>query len=241
MFFTSTSAVRSDVRPHGNRTRSADSGRPGGSAPESRCWSCWAGRRDCCGSVAVLAVWLPWLIYAAIRTDFSITMPAFTSEDRRNQFMSVIALTIVYRAKPKASTGIFIPTITSGIALVAKTCSTLMSSCMRRSSSERPSKCQSDLATRSFAVAAVCVMFLPPVLETPSRLFGIAMIPTGSRGPLIALIVVALLYLSMNYFRRETPPDHRGRGLVAVVGGLLWAAFRFVAGYFSVTHRRTGG
>ena len=175
-----------------------------------------------------VAVWVPWLVYAALRTDFSdASVSLYFWKLIVVQFISVVTVTVAYRSSPNEFDKYF-PwiVILLGLILITRMLSDpaifVYASVIERLTVEDANPIW---LARSFAAAAVCVLFLPIrnhwVKIVAICTFAAAIIPTGSRSPLVALILVLCLYAAEKSWYRS-PSMNR---VVLIAIGLTIAAF----------------
>ena len=153
-------------------------------------------------------LWLPWLIYLGLRCNFSDPYSVqklalvFGLE-----FLSLICICVAYINDVKRfKETFFICTILLSIVLlfvfILNPTRWLYGGIVERLDIEN---INSVNLARSFAIGAVCLLLytkLPKWLRYIAfALFVCAIVPTGSRGPLISVLAVLAVYLGQNYLQ----------------------------------------
>jgi hypothetical protein len=172
---------------------------------------------------------VPWLAYAALRCDFSDDYAALVfGKIVVINFVSAVVVATAYKAQPALFDRYFFPVgAVLGAALLFKAVVNpqvfIYASTIERMTIENANPIW---LSRSFAIAAICVVFLP-IKSRLAKLAGFGvfvlfMVPTGSRAPLISLLFVSIAYLVVLYKDR---PQFALRvfagGMVAIVGALI--------------------
>lgn len=156
--------------------------------------------------LSVVFVWLPFIAYMAIRTDFSDEYSSvkfwkiiFIS------FLSAVSITIIYMSKDGSFNKYFFPAVVALVAWQLVEALVNPAVFMYASTIERMTvdSVNPIWLARAFATAALCCLMLPiksSVLKITGAVVFLAMIiPTGSRGPLLAGGIGFFLYFSIRF------------------------------------------
>lgn len=166
-------------------------------------------------------MWGAWLVYLAIRCDFDDPYSRLIfAKIVVLQFVGVCALTIVYMSDPRSFDRVFpIGVVLLGLALLLQAWLDpqvfVYATFIERMTVQDANPIW---LARSYGFAAVCLMFItrvPLILRIAGSIgFLAAMVPTGSRAPLLAVGICVLIFACRML---------RGRGVLPAVAAVLAA------------------